>query len=75
MRYPVLVLDALDLLRQHGVTSQVEQGAHFKILFTNPLGCKCLLVVARSPSSRRAFQRNRSELRRLLRRTAANGSR
>jgi hypothetical protein len=44
-------------------------------LFTNPLGCKCLLVVARSPSSRRAFQRNRSELRRLLRRTAANGSR
>jgi hypothetical protein len=76
VRFPPLVHDALSLLAEHGLRGEVTQGGpHYKIWFDDQSGCKCLLIVARSPSSRRAFKRNRSELRRLLRRTGANGSR
>ena len=72
MRYPPLVDDALDLLRQHGLVGEVSNGGvHIKIRFNNQYGCKCLLVIARSPSARGAFQHNRAELRRLLRRQPA----
>jgi hypothetical protein len=63
-----LVDDALDLLAENGLTGEVKQGQHYKVLFTNQFGRKCLLIVARSPSDWRAFKQNRSELRRLLRR-------
>jgi hypothetical protein len=69
MRFPLLVRDALNLLRQHGVAAEVEQGVHYKVRFCNQFGHPCLLIIARSPSARGAFQQNRSELRRLLRRT------
>jgi hypothetical protein len=67
-----LVDDALDLLRQHGLIGMVTNGgSHIKIKFNNRYGRPCLLIVARSPSSQRAVQKNRSELRRLLRRQPA----
>jgi hypothetical protein len=68
MRFPLLVRDALALLDQHGLSGEVKSGTHHKITFTNGHGRRCLLVIARSPSSRRAFKQNRAELRRLLRR-------
>jgi hypothetical protein len=63
-----LLEDALETLRQHGVTAEVEQGLHFKVRFINALGSNCCLVVSRTPSDRLAIWKNRSVLRRLLRR-------
>lgn len=67
MKSPLLE-DTLTLLRQHGLAAEVEQGPHFKVRFTNPLGRPCLLIISRSPSSQNANKRSRGELRRLLRR-------
>jgi hypothetical protein len=62
-----MVRDALDLLAEHGLVGEVENGSHFKIRFVNPHGHRCLLVVARSPGHQHAIKQNRAELRRLLR--------
>jgi hypothetical protein len=63
-----LLEDALETLRQQGVTAEVEQGLHFKVRFINALGSSCCLIVSRTPSDRLSLQNNRSVLRRLLRR-------
>jgi hypothetical protein len=65
-----LLQEAIDTLRQHGLTPEVEQGPHLKIKFTNALGSRCCLVVSRTPSSQSAIKANRGELRRLMRRPA-----
>ena len=71
MRGSFLVDDALALLAERGLVGEVEEGAHYKVWFHNQFGHPCLLIVAKSPSSRHAFKQNRSELRRLLRREPA----
>ena len=65
-----LLEEAIRTLREHGLTSEIEHGPHFKVRFTNALGSQCCLIVSRSPSNRFAIKRNRAELRRLLRRPA-----
>ena len=70
MSAKALLEDAIDTLRQHGLTGEIEYGPHFKVRFTNALGSQCCLIVSRSPSNRFAIKRNRAELRRLLRRPA-----
>jgi hypothetical protein len=65
-----LVADAIDMLRRQGLAAAVEQSAHIKIRFKNALGSQCCLIVSRTPSNRTAIQKNRAELRRLLRRPA-----
>jgi hypothetical protein len=65
-----LLEDAITMLRQHGLTPEIENGSHFKIRFTNVLGSRCCLVVSRTPSNRFAIKRNRAVLRRLMRRPA-----
>jgi hypothetical protein len=70
MSAKALLEDAIDTLRQHGLTGEIEHGPHFKVRFTNALGSQCCLIVSRSPSNRFAIKRNHAELRRLLRRPA-----
>jgi hypothetical protein len=65
-----LVEDALAALRAQGIAATVEHGRHIKVRFTNAQGKRCLLVVAFSPSDRRAIKNSRAVLRRLLRRSA-----
>jgi hypothetical protein len=70
MRKFFLVEDALETLREHGLEAEVDYGApHFKIHFVNALGSSCVLIVSRTPSSRRAIFESRSVLRRLLQRS------
>jgi hypothetical protein len=66
-----LVEDAIDTLRRHGLTGEIEEAGsgHFKVKFVNGRGSKCLLIVSRTPSSQRAIKRNRAVLRRLMRRS------
>jgi hypothetical protein len=74
MRSP-LIVDALALLAERGLAAEVEQGgAHYKLRFDNQNGCRCLLVVSVSPSSRNALKKNRSQLHRLLRRSTTGGA-
>jgi hypothetical protein len=71
MRFSPLVDDALSLLAEHSLVGVVTNGgSHIKIRFNNRYGHPCLLIAAKSPSSRHALQQNRSVLRRLLRRSA-----
>jgi hypothetical protein len=63
-----LLEDSLEILREHGLSAEVEQSSHFKIRFINALGSNCCLVVSRTPSDRLAIWKNRSVLRRLLQR-------
>ena len=65
-----LLEDAINTLRQHGLTGEIEHGPHFKVRFTNALGSRCCLIISRSPSSQSAIKENRAELRRLMRRPA-----
>ena len=65
-----LLEDAINTLRQHGLTSEIEHGPHFKLRFTNALGSRCCLIISHSPSCRSAINDNRAELRRLMRRPA-----
>jgi hypothetical protein len=66
MKFPLLE-DTLDILCEHGLVGEVEEGPHFKVRFTNPLGRQCTLIVSRSPSCRLASKKNKALLRRLLR--------
>lgn len=65
-----LVRDAIDTLRRHGLTPEIEQGSHLKVKFTNVLGSRCVLVVSCTPSCWRSLKASRAELRRLMRRPA-----
>ena len=66
-----LLEDAIETLRRHGLTPEVENGGpHFKIRFVNALGSNCVLIVSRSPSHFSAIRKNRAVLQRLLRRPA-----
>jgi hypothetical protein len=68
MRFSPLVVDALDMLAENGLTGAVKEGRHYKLQFVNQFGCQCLLIIARSPSDWRALKQSRSQLRRLIRR-------
>ena len=67
MRLPPAVRDTLNQLAVHNIAARIERGRHHKVYFTNTHGHRCLLIVSQTPSDRRAFQKNRSVLRRLLR--------
>jgi hypothetical protein len=70
MRRFILLDDALETLRRAGLEATVDRGApHFKIKFTNTHGSACVLIISRTPSSRRAIFESRSVLRRLLQRS------
>jgi len=66
-----LLEDAINTLRQHGLTGEIEHGPHFKVRFSNALGSRCCLIISRSPSCRSAIKDNRAELRRLMMRRPA----
>jgi hypothetical protein len=61
-----LLEDALAMLRQAGIEPQVVRNRHWKITWTDDQGHTRLLVVAFSPSDRRARLQSRAMLRRLL---------
>jgi hypothetical protein len=68
MRISPLVDAALSFLAENGLTAKVnKRSPHFKVAFTNQHGLRCLLILSRSPSDRRAFKQSRAELLRLLR--------
>jgi hypothetical protein len=67
MRISPIVDDALAVLAANGLTGVVKEGRHYKVEFTSLFGRKCLLVIARSPSDRRAIKQSRCQLRRLMR--------
>ena len=71
MRKSPLLEDALETLREHGLSAEIEHGPHFKIRFVNAFGSQCCLIVSRTPSDRLAIWKNRSVLRRLLQRSPA----
>jgi hypothetical protein len=67
-RPPVLIREAVAALSAHGHSSvDVDlAGGHYKVTWT-AAGRRHLLVLARSPSDRRAQANSRATLRRLLR--------
>jgi hypothetical protein len=61
-----LLEDALVMLRQAGIEPHVVRSRHWKLSWTDDRGRRRLLVVAFTPSDRRARFRSRATLRRLL---------
>jgi hypothetical protein len=66
-----LGVDAIEVLREHGLVTEINGGTHFKLKFANAPGWSCRLVVSRSPSHHAAMQKKRV-LRGLLRRSPVN---
>jgi hypothetical protein len=67
-RFPTMVRDALALLAEHGYAADVTNGGkHLKVKWIDQAGHPRLLVVARSPSDRKAHLRSLAVLRRRLR--------
>jgi hypothetical protein len=66
-RYAPFAREAIVILGEHGHAADIDTaGKHFKI-FWQVNGRKRLLVIAKTPSDRRADLNARSTLRRLLR--------
>ncbi len=62
-----LLDDAVEMIRAAGFESRVVCNRHWKICWTDQQGHRHCLVVAVSPSDRRAKLQSRAVLRRLLR--------
>jgi hypothetical protein len=61
-----LLDEALIMIRAAGFTPSVTRNRHWKVSWIDRQGRTRLLVVARSPSDRRARMQSRAVLRRLL---------
>jgi hypothetical protein len=67
-----LVVDAIEMLTAAGAKPLVRSGGkHVKIIWLDRSGHRCTLVIACTPSDRRARANARAMLRRLLRRSGS----
>jgi hypothetical protein len=73
-RPPELVRAALAELAAAGISATVESGGrHFKIHFIDRAGRSRFVVVARTPSDRRAWRKSRAVIRRMIAATGHPG--
>jgi hypothetical protein len=61
-----LLSDALTMIRSRGFKPHVTHNRHWKVSWVDRCGHRRLLVIAFSPSDRRARMQSRAVLRRLL---------
>jgi hypothetical protein len=66
MRKNELLTEALGMLRQAGFEPRVVRNRHWKVTWTDQYGRTRMLIVAFSPSKRRARLQSRNTLRKLL---------
>jgi hypothetical protein len=66
MRKNELLTEALTMLRQAGFEPCVVRNKHWKVTWTDQRGRTRMLIVAFTPSNRRARVQSRNTLRRLL---------
>jgi hypothetical protein len=66
-----ILRETLATLNAAGVKPWVRYGKHIKVAWHDAAGRKQTLVISISPGKRRALQKNRALLRRLLKQTGA----